>query len=71
MKPVCFEPPNPNTLRRLETRCQENLPSPSSRLSDSIVAFFDEFLSKQAELVAEWLRVGYVHGGSPVSSFGL
>ncbi|CAE7942918.1 selO [Symbiodinium necroappetens] len=41
---------------------QESLRLPSSRLADSIVAFFDEFLSKQAELVAEWLRVGYVHG---------
>ena len=33
-----------------------------TRLDDLIVAFFQEFVQQQAELVAEWLRVGYVHG---------
>lgn len=33
-----------------------------NRLDEAIVAFFEEFVKKQAELVAEWLRVGYVHG---------
>lgn len=32
------------------------------RLDDLIMAFFQEFVQQQAELVAEWLRVGYVHG---------
>ena len=26
------------------------------------MAFFQEFVEQQAQLVAEWLRVGYVHG---------
>ena len=26
------------------------------------MALFDDFLSKQAELVAEWMRVGYLEG---------
>ena len=33
-----------------------------NRLDEAIVAFFEEFVKRQAELVAEWLRVGYVHG---------
>lgn len=31
-------------------------------LSEAVVAFLKAFVQRQAELVAEWLRVGYVHG---------
>ena len=42
--------------------CEKSLYTPGPLEAEAVVAFFEEWSSRQAALLADWMRVGFVHG---------